>query len=99
MQLAVKHLRPSYAVTLRLEPEFSPPLRPALEAKWRSRENDRLSDGTLFPPLLAISRCFSGLMDANPRFEVLWLAAIAVSSVNFYSSQHSLGFERSRRIQ
>jgi hypothetical protein len=41
-----------------------------------------LSEGTLLPPLLAISRCFSALIDANPRFEVLLpLSAIAASIV------------------
>lgn len=36
-------------------------------------ENDRLSAGTLLPPLLAISRCFSGLMEAKPRLNVFML--------------------------
>jgi hypothetical protein len=56
-----------------------PPLRPASEAKSLFCENDRFSEGTLLPPLLAISRCFSGLMDAKPRRPMLLLAVIAAS--------------------
>jgi ABC-type transport system involved in cytochrome bd biosynthesis fused ATPase/permease subunit len=42
----------------------------ALEARSLSRENERRSDGTLLPPLRAISRCLSGDIDANPRLPV-----------------------------
>jgi hypothetical protein len=40
-----------------------------------------LSEGTLLPPLLAISRCFSAVMDANPRFDVPLPSAIAASAI------------------
>jgi hypothetical protein len=33
--------------------------------------NERFSAGTLLPPLLAISRLFSTLIDAKPRLDVL----------------------------
>jgi hypothetical protein len=60
--------------------DFCPPLRPACEAKSLSRENERRSDGTLLPPLLAISRCLSGDMDANPRLPVF--AGMAASAMD-----------------
>ena len=41
----------------------------ACAAKERSFEKLRSSGGTLRPPLLAISRCSAGSIDANPRFE------------------------------
>ena len=50
--------------------EFSPPLRPAAEAKSRFCAKGRLLAGTLCPPLLAMARCFAGSMEANPRFDV-----------------------------
>jgi hypothetical protein len=56
-----------------------PPLRPASEAKFLFCENERFSDGTLLPPLLAISRCFSGVIDAKPRRPVLVPSGIASS--------------------
>lgn len=48
--------------------DTDPPFRPALAARLLSCENDRFSGATDFPPLLAISRRRSGLIDANPRF-------------------------------
>jgi len=56
-----------------------PPLRPACEASSRFCENERFDGGTLCPPLLAISRCFSGLIEAKPRFDVDLFPAIWAS--------------------
>jgi hypothetical protein len=36
--------------------------------------NARLAGETLLPPMLAISRCLSGLMAAKPRLLFGWLA-------------------------
>jgi hypothetical protein len=44
-----------------------PPFCPALAARAALCAKLRFSAGTLLPPLLAISRCFSGLIEANPR--------------------------------
>jgi hypothetical protein len=54
-----------------------PPLRPAWDARWRSCEKERFSDGTLFPPLLAISRRLSEFIDAKPRLDTPSPADIA----------------------
>jgi hypothetical protein len=53
---------------LRFRPDASPPLRPASDASSFCFENALFSAGTPLPPLLAISRCRSGEIDANPRF-------------------------------
>jgi hypothetical protein len=63
----------------RRPPDLRPPLRPASEARSLFCEKERLSEGTLLPPLLAISRCFSGLMDAKPRLDVLLPVAMLSS--------------------
>jgi hypothetical protein len=44
-----------------------PPFAPARLARSWFFENVLFSDLTDLPPLLAISRRFSGVMDANPR--------------------------------
>ena len=51
--------------------EVTPPFRPASLARPRFCEKERFSAGTLLPPLLAISRLFSTLIDAKPRLDVL----------------------------
>jgi hypothetical protein len=56
-----------------------PPLRPAWDASSRFCENERFDGGTLCPPLLAISRCFSGLIEAKPRFEADLFPAMCAS--------------------
>ena len=53
-------------------------LLPAALASCRSLANARASAGTLLPPLLAISRCFSGCIAANPRFRPSSLASRAI---------------------
>ena len=53
-------------------------------------EKDRFSDGALLPPLLAISCCFSGFIDANPHFEVLLTSGIAASLAISVAFQQSL---------
>jgi hypothetical protein len=46
---------------------FTPPLRPAVEARVRLCEKLRRPGATALPPLLAISRWRSGDMAAKPR--------------------------------
>ncbi|MDP1588130.1 MAG: hypothetical protein Q8M07_10320 [Prosthecobacter sp.] len=45
-----------------------PPFLPAAAARDLFWENERFSGGIEDPPLLAILRCFSGDILANPRF-------------------------------
>jgi hypothetical protein len=73
-------VRSHYAFSAGLElVEDCPPLRPAWEASSRFCEKERFDGGTLWPPLLAISRCFSGLIEAKPRFEADLVPAIVAS--------------------
>ncbi len=45
-----------------------PPLRPASAANSAFCEKLLFSRGTLSPPFLAMARCFSGSIEAKPRF-------------------------------
>src|SRR6185312_17173814 len=70
-------LRPAVAASsrfcekLRFEPgTLCPPLRPASAASRRFCEKLRFSSGTALPPMLAIWRCRSAFIEANPRFDV-----------------------------
>jgi hypothetical protein len=65
--------------------ELCPPLRPASEARAEFREKARLSAGTLLPPLRAISRRFSALIDAKPRFGEFSSAPMVVLQAEPYS--------------
>ena len=71
--------QPPSTYMLRLRPDLRPPFCPALDAKSRCLENDRLSAGILFPPMLAISRRLSGDIDAKPRLLfALWIIASVI---------------------
>ena len=53
-------------------------MRPASDARAEFSEKVRLSAGTLLPPLLAISRRLSSLIEAKPRFGELSLVPIVI---------------------
>ena len=63
-------LRPISAILARSMDTRSPPLRPASRASSGENSCALPFSCAARPPFRAISRCFSGSMDANPRFLV-----------------------------
>lgn len=98
----VRYGAPPERLRLRGPPLFSPPRRPASDARSRFLANERFSAGTALPPMLATSRRRSRVMLAKPRPGRLRLsnlrAAFRPSSVGENPSPPSpIPRERARR--
>lgn len=68
-----------------LDPVTEPPFDPARAARLRSVENERCSGVTALPPMRAMARRFSGLIEAKPRRDLAF-----VSILPNFSDGHAL---------